>query len=226
MVERLRRDLINGRFAAGQKLAITTLRETYSVGLSPLREALNHLAATGLLIQETQRGFRVPALSLSELEDLALLRKQLESTALERAIARGDADWESELLAAAHRLTRTTEGDADQDTWERRHSEFHQALVSACDSPWLERLIAQLHDHFDRYRRAATPDRDMRRILDGHHDELVRLTLQRDSKGACQLLEEHIHLAHQATASGATQSQSAAPSEHGHASIDRRRSAP
>ena len=32
----LKRDLIDGRFAAGQKLAITTLKQHYRVGLSPL----------------------------------------------------------------------------------------------------------------------------------------------------------------------------------------------
>ena len=78
----LRRDLVGGRFKAGEKLAINTLKEQYQVGLSPLREALNKLAAYGLLIQENQRGFRVPKLSREELDDIARLRTELEGMAL------------------------------------------------------------------------------------------------------------------------------------------------
>ena len=36
--DRLRLDLIKGHFEAGQKLAISGLKERYGVGLSPLRE--------------------------------------------------------------------------------------------------------------------------------------------------------------------------------------------
>ena len=104
--DHLRKDLVGGRFVAGEKLAINALKERYQVGLSPLREALNRLAAYGLLVQENQRGFRVPKLSRDELDDIAQMRLEMEGMALERAIANGDSLWEADLLAAAHRLKR------------------------------------------------------------------------------------------------------------------------
>ena len=149
----LRRDLVGGRFKAGEKLAINTLKEQYQVGLSPLREALNKLAAYGLLIQENQRGFRVPKLSREELDDIARLRTELEGMALERAIAHGDAVWEADLLAAAHRLKRADITLDKGEEWERLHTHFHRTLVAPCGSVWLLRFIEQLHDQFDRYRR-------------------------------------------------------------------------
>jgi len=188
----LRQDLVNGRFTAGEKLAISSLKVRYGVGLSPLREALNRLAAYGLLTQENQRGFRVPRLARDELDDIAGMRRELEGMALERAILRGDAEWESELLAAAHRLKRADDAPDMKEEWERLHVRFHSTLVAPCGSAWLLRFIEQLHDQFDRYRRLASGDREVRRVLDTQHGELMELALARDVKAARKLMNDHI----------------------------------
>ncbi|GHA87363.1 GntR family transcriptional regulator [Modicisalibacter luteus] len=192
----LRQDLLDGRFAAGDKLAISALRDHYDVSLSPLREALNRLAAYGLLEQENQRGFRVPRLSREELDDIMTMRKALEGMALERAILQGDAEWESHLLAAAHRLKRADEAGLTGNEWEALHAEFHHTLVRPCGSVWLLRFIAQLHDQFDRYRRLAPAIPEIRCELDRQHGELMTLALERSVEGARELLDDHIQLSY------------------------------
>ncbi len=191
--ETLRQDLLSGRFRAGERLSISLLRELYQVGLSPLREALNRLAAYGLLRQENQRGFRVLELTLEELADITAMRLRLEGMALELAIAHGDAEWESQLVAANHRLGRAGE-HATVAEWEQVHSRFHHALVAPCGSGWLLRFISQLHDQFDRYRRVAPESAELRRELDAQHQRLVDLALARDARRARALIEEHITL--------------------------------
>lgn len=195
--ERLKQDLIRGHFTAGDKLAISALKDHYEVGLSPLREALNRLAAYGLLEQVNQRGFRVPAMRLEELEDIAGLRAQLECLALSQAFEKGDAEWESQLLAALHRLRRADEHTARAEEWEQAHLRFHRALLSSCGSPWLLRFIEQLHDQFDRYRRLAPPNPEIRAVLDQQHGELVDLALSRDIGVAQTVLDDHIRLSHE-----------------------------
>ncbi len=196
MFKTLRQDLISGRFAAGEKISISALKEHYQVGLSPLREALNRLAAYGLLIQENQRGFRVPKLSHNELDDITDMRCKLEGMALERAISNGDAEWESQLVAAAYRLNRVEHGQVETSEWEAVHVHFHRTLVAPCGSEWLTRFIEQLHDQFDRYRRLAPPIPESRTILDAQHNELVELALQRRTIEAQELLTEHIRLSY------------------------------
>jgi len=190
----LKRDLIRGRFVAGEKLAISALKEHYDVGLSPLREALNRLAAYGLLEQHNQRGFRVPPLSDGELEDIARLRMQLECMALTQAFQQGDAEWESQLLAASHRLTRADQEPKEIEQWEQAHLRFHRTLLAPCGSHWLLRFIEQLHDQFDRYRRLAPGNSVIRERLDAQHGQLVQFALDRHIHGARELLEEHIRL--------------------------------
>ncbi|SDO11687.1 GntR family transcriptional regulator [Vreelandella arcis] len=195
--ETLRRDLVGGQFVAGEKLAINALKERYHVGLSPLREALNKLAAYGLLVQENQRGFRVPKLSRSELDDIANMRLELEGMAFERAIQHGDDVWEAELLAAAHRLKRADTTLDKGEEWESLHSQFHRTLVAPCGSVWLLRFIEQLHDQFDRYRRLGPKMPTVRQTLDEQHHELVALALKRDSKAARALMDDHIQKSYQ-----------------------------
>lgn len=200
----LKRDLIDGRFAAGQKLAITTLKQRYRVGLSPLREALNRLAAYGLLVQENQRGFRVPALTRAELDDIAELRQRFEGQALAQALEAGDDEWEAGLLAAFHRLKRADETPGQLEHWEQMHLQFHRHLLEPCGSPWLLRFIEQLHDQFDRYRRMAPANNAVRETLNDQHGQLVDLAMSRDTAAARALLEEHIRLSYE-VAQGACQ---------------------
>lgn len=192
----LKKDLIRGRFAAGEKLAISALKTHYQVGLSPLREALNRLAAYGLLEQENQRGFRVPAMRLEELDDISNLRSQLECMALTQAFQNGDSEWESLLLAAHHRLKRADEQPQQVEEWELAHLRFHRALLAPCGSTWLLRFIEQLHDQFDRYRRMAPANPEVRAVLDAQHGELVTLALDRNIAGGRALLDDHIRLSH------------------------------
>ncbi|ALM51994.1 GntR family transcriptional regulator [Halomonas huangheensis] len=203
--EAIKRDLIRGRFAAGEKLAISALKSEYQIGLSPLREALNRLSAYGLLEQHNQRGFRVPPLSAQELEDIAGLRIQLECMALTQAMQQGDAEWESQLLAAHHRLMRADQAPAELEQWEQAHLRFHSTLLAPCGSHWLLRFISQLHDQFDRYRRLAPPNPAIRAQLDAQHSELVEMALERRIQDARHLLEKHIQLSWQ-VAKGATES--------------------
>lgn len=193
----LKRDLIEGRFAAGEKLAIKTLKEQYEVGLSPLREALNRLSAYGLLTQEHQRGFRVPALTQSELDDIATLRQRFEGQALIQALDNGDEQWEAELLGAFHRLKRADEHPDALEHWEQMHLQFHRRLLEPCGSRWLLRFIEQLHDQFDRYRRMAPSNEATREMLNAQHADLVELAMARRHNAVRELIHEHIRLSYE-----------------------------
>jgi DNA-binding GntR family transcriptional regulator len=193
----LREDLLKGQYPAGEKLSIASLRDNYHVGLSPLREALSRLSAVGLLEQETQRGFRVPKLTLEELQDIVELRVELEGMAIIRALRFGDSNWESEVLAAGHRLKSAEKERVSLGEWELLHTQFHTTLLSSCRSSWMLKFICQLHEQFDRYRRKAPQDQIVRENLDAQHEKLVALALARDEVGIRQLLENHVRLSYE-----------------------------
>ena len=197
--ERLRADLLACRMQPGTRLKISELCDALSVSLSSVREALSRLTSEGLVVAEPQRGFRVAPISAAELRDLTAVRSQIEGLCLERAIALGDVGWESNLVAAFHRLSRTPEREQNDpqrmnEAWSIAHAAFHEVLVSACDSPWLLRLRAMLYAQTERYRRLSVPVTEIARDLSREHQEIMQAALTRDAPRATELMTEHLDL--------------------------------
>lgn len=197
--ERLRADLLACRLQPGARLKISELCQTLSVSLSAVREALSRLTSEGLVVAEPQRGFRVAPISAEELRDLTGVRAQIEGLCLERAIVAGDVGWESQLVAAFHRLSRTPERDPGDlqrmnEAWSAAHAAFHGALVGACDSPWLLRLRETLYAQSERYRRLSVPLAKITRDLNREHQDIMEAALARDAVLAGALMTQHIEL--------------------------------
>ena len=193
----LRKDIINGRYPPGSKLGLDKLRATYGAGSSPLREALSRLAAIGLVRQEVQRGFNVAPASVEDLQDIGENRIRFEAIALRQAIEQGDDDWECRILSTEHLLAKKKYSQTGQDNeanraWERSHRDFHTSLIEACDSYWLLHFCGLLYDQYDRYRRMVADHGQKRAKLDQEHQEILRLTLNRKTDQACELLVDHI----------------------------------
>lgn len=191
VLQLLRADILSGALPPDRKLGLVELCERYGAGMSPIREALNQLAADQLVRLLPQRGFWVAPVSAAELADLTRTRVRLETLALADSLERGDAEWEASLLAAEHRLAAVDPGrgaTAPSPHWESLHRAFHLTLVGACGSPVLLRFLAQLLDQFDRYRRVigvvAAPRTG--------HRAIVQAALARNRELATRRLTRHI----------------------------------
>ena len=190
---RIRSDIIGGKLAPGSKLRIEELREDYSIGASPLREALNRLAGEGFVTVEEQRGFKVAPVSPGDLRDLSRMRVMLECEALRESIGNGDDEWEASLVAAHHRLQKTEYGNrGNLAEWERRNNEFHEALIASCPSSWLLRLRRILYEQHKRYRFIAILSQQEDRDVHREHREILEAALARDVEAACRATELHI----------------------------------
>lgn len=193
--ERLRSDILAGELLPAERLRIQALSERYEVGATAIREALSRLVAEGLVTIEDQRGSRVSPVSHGELLDLTRTRVRVEQIALRLAIEHGDVEWESRLLSAFHRLSRTPlppppERDA---RWSAVHRRFHEALIDGCGSAWTLRLCRLLYDKSERYRNLAQlSTRDRPRDIGAEHRGLLDAVMARDADAACRLLHEHL----------------------------------
>jgi DNA-binding GntR family transcriptional regulator len=196
--QRLRVDIVHARHESGAKLRLHTLSEMYRVSVGTIREALSLLVSDGLVVLESQRGFRVAPLSLSDLGDLTRLRMLLEGTALRYSIEHGDDLWEGRVVDTFHRLTLAEQRlQADPSgafrDWEGRNREFHEALVAAYPSPWFRRFDSVLYLHSERYRRILANERpNPGRVVHDEHSEIFNAALARDADRAVLALEQHI----------------------------------
>lgn len=191
--DRLRTDIIDGKLTPDSKLRIEELREKYNISASPLREALNRLAGEGFVNIVGQRGFRVAPVSMEDLLDITRMRIQLECEALRESIKKGDDIWESNIIAAFHRLTKAEDiRESNFPEWEQRNNDFHNALISACTSPWLLRLRHLMYEQHKRYRLISILAHDEARDLHKEHECIKDATIARNIKLACEETKKHI----------------------------------
>lgn len=208
----LRDDLVSGQLGPGKKLRVHELQSRYGLGLSPLREALLRLAGEGLVTAEGQRGFAASALTLEGMLDVIHARQEIETAALRLAMVNGDEEWESEVVASYHVLSRTPVPSNPVDVqefrqWETRHRQFHIALLSACRSTWLMRFFNQLMDHSERFRWARHHESAAADLHETHqkdrnseHLDLMQAALNRDIPTAQELMRAHLQHTAEATA--------------------------
>lgn len=199
----LRNDILHGRLIPGQALRLEFLKAQYGLSFSPLREALNRLHAERLVVNDPPRGFTVAPVSPEGMQDVMSVRILIESEALRLSIEKGGDDWETDLVAAFHRLDlqsrrmKEAEGGFADDAlmqFETRHHEFHRALLAACGSPRLLALFEQLYAETQRYRlpsfRGEGPTASGR-DLSAEHSHIMEAALARQADRAVRLLQAH-----------------------------------
>lgn len=195
----LRRDILAGTLKPGQRLKIEDLRQAYNYTANPMREALNRLAAEGLVNFADQRGFSVAAVSLAEWREIVRARCLVESCVLRESIQNRTNDWEDEIVLSLHRLTRTPRfapGDQKRPNpdWETNHHRFHRALLANCNSPILLNFCEELREKSDRYRHIASISPQARTSYDEEHTAIARAAMDGNVETATALLERHYRM--------------------------------
>ncbi|MDP2334447.1 MAG: GntR family transcriptional regulator [Reyranella sp.] len=202
MLLRLRADILSTDLAPGAKLALHHLARQYGIGVTPLRDALGQLAGDGLVVMESQKGFRVAPVSVEDLRDICDTRLKVELMALDLAFDRADAtpdsgrEWDRRMKQAhaafIHIKARVGEDAPITAQWEEAHRELHMTLLSASASPTLMRICCQIHDRIHRYRRIALPTKSYMGGISDDHLEISAAAYRRDRDGCKALLERHI----------------------------------
>lgn len=195
----LRRDISFGTWAPDQKLKIEALRARYGGSAHSMRETLRLLSAEGLVEATSQRGFRVTSATEADLQDILLMRLQVEKLGLERSIARTTVTWESRVIAALHQLSRaeaSVQADPSDQTaldWDEACRALSAVLVENAGSDRLMGLQRTFYNQSRRFRLARLregglcfADRAARRA------DLQAAILAHDTAAALAALEDDI----------------------------------
>jgi DNA-binding GntR family transcriptional regulator len=164
------------------------------VSLGALREALPQLIAEGLVVVEAHRGYTVTPLSIEDLLDLTRVRTEVEVLCLTWSMQLGQLEWETEVIAASHRLAKTfraADRVAVSPAWIAAHDIYHTALASACGSPRLLLIRKQLYELSERYRKMESVIA-RQRDPDDEHKRITEAAIERNIPVATQLLSSHI----------------------------------
>lgn len=192
-VGRLQQAILSGELSPGERLSSSELAGRWSVSATPLREALQRLAADGLVEYVSQRGARVSEVSLQDVREVYELRLMLEPMALERSLRRADDAWRREVEDAYARLRAELEGGTeDMMAFERVNRAFHRALLSRCDSAWLLRIVHMLADNSVRFRALSWWPRGGGEEVLREHEEIYEACVAGQIERAVELASEHL----------------------------------
>ncbi len=194
----IRQDILNGVLKPDQKLVVAELKSKYVVGASPIREALVQLAWTKYVQLEPQKGCWVSPVTKRELSDLFESIKIASSHLLKKAIQQGDENWELDILAAFHKLSRIqhTGNTFNNSEWESRHQHFLISLLKGSDAHSMYAFFLDLDNQIKRYRYLAlNSDKfDSHTFIDiDEHEVLMKLVLAKNEEKALQLLDEQLN---------------------------------
>ncbi|WP_029149643.1 GntR family transcriptional regulator [Microbacterium indicum] len=137
LADALRRRIIAGDFAPGERLSELAVAESLGVSRNTLREAFRVLAEQGLIEHIPHRGASVASPAVADVVDIYRARRYVEPAALRTGSPLHPA------VAAMRAAVESSEAALAAQEWGvvgTGNMEFHAAIVDLADSPRLARL--------------------------------------------------------------------------------------
>jgi len=184
------------RLRPGERINEVELARRLGVSRTPVREALNRVAAEGFLVATPSRGYTVRTLDAQQILALYEYRATVELGIVRAVCKRATDDELAALLELAelHRDEPETDGQAIRLLW--RDEEFHERMAALTGNAEFQRSIRSINE---RIRFARWMDlRSRRSLTHNDHPDIVRALIARDLARVEALMARHIdhHLDH------------------------------
>jgi DNA-binding GntR family transcriptional regulator len=187
----IRRDIVQGRIADGERLITTDLAHHYGLSLAPIREALHQLAAEGVVVFEPKRGAITRGLTPAFLHEIYEIRlglvPYLEG---ERAALATDADIAR--MAAEEARYEQAVGAGDLAGAIRCNADFHGAALAIRRNDEAMQILRRHHNLILEVRSVCgfTPRR-LGTVIEEHR-ELIGAFQARSAGRAQRISRAHI----------------------------------
>lgn len=183
--------IFTGQFGDGDRLDETSLAEKFGVSRTPLREALQKLAISGLVEHVPRRGVFVRQPGPLEMLVLFEAMSELEA-ACARLAAHRITDAALDELRAANRICRAALERSDIDAYYEENERFHHVIYAQSGNAYLEREARRLHRRLQPFRRRQLYLRGrMAQSMDEHESIVVALDAG-DALAAAEALRGHV----------------------------------
>lgn len=186
--DQLRYEILSGHLPAGTQLRQDALAERFQASRIPVREALKHLEAEGLVSHQLNRGAVVAGMSVEQICELLDIRVALECHAARLAVPQM---VERDYLAMEAILKAYSESQSIPE-WAEHNRRFHLALSAPANNKRLLRLIEEFCLNTDRYTHLAMSRATGKDRPQEDHYRIVEAARAGDAEQVARLLEAHI----------------------------------
>jgi DNA-binding GntR family transcriptional regulator len=190
VVQHVRAEIISGQSTPGTMYSVPTLAEDLGVSTTPVREALLELARNGLIEPVRNRGFRVLAPTLEELQQLFEVRELLEVRAAELLARRAPRSLDP-LRRLADDVRDAVNAD-DVHSYLEADRAFHHAFIAAAGNMLLTEMAMAARDKMRLYGISSRAGLERQAASVAEHYKLIELAIAGDAKAIKPLLRDHI----------------------------------
>lgn len=201
----LRRDILGGVFAPGERLVELQLCERYRCGRAAVRAALVELDAEGLVAREVNRGATVRQVSIDEAIQIAEARAALESLLASRAASHATREERAELADIIARMRAAVDRD-DPVGYSDLNAELHRRIREIGRHPVASELVGALRNraYHHQFRLAFVPGRPSESLE--QHAAIVEAINDGDTERAAAAATAHLESVVEALADWGRQS--------------------
>lgn len=183
--------IVEGAFQSGDRLDETQLAERFSVSRTPVREALQRLALSGLVEQIPRRGVFVRQPGPVEIIEMFAVMAELEAVCARLAAARiSDAALEELRAANAECLAAVQAGDADR--YYAGNERYHAIIYRESGNGFLEQECAKLHRRLKPFRRLQLRVRGRLGQSMAEHESILTALRAGNGAEAAGLIHAHV----------------------------------
>lgn len=187
----LREDILNNKYAEGEKLVEAKLAEDLGVSRTPVREALKQLELDGLVENIPNRGVIVLGISQQDIEDIFEIRTAIEGISARWAVDR-ITNEELASLKEVYELMEFYTFKKDVEKFAELNTKFHEVIYKATKSRYLEQVLKDFQYYMKKTRRRSLQVEG--RIYDSlsEHKEVLDAFIARDKEWAERALSNHV----------------------------------
>ncbi len=193
--DRIAKELENlvftGELESGHRLDEITLAERFGVSRTPIREAIQKLATSGLVIQQPNRGAFVHQPGPVELLEMFEVMAELEGACGRLAAKRLTDSALSQLEEANEKCQRALDQN-DADLYYAENESFHHLIYKFSGNAFLEQEALRLHRRLKPYRRMQLHLRGRMGQSMCEHRDILKALIDGDCDRASTALRDHV----------------------------------
>jgi DNA-binding GntR family transcriptional regulator len=207
--EVLRDSILTRVFRPGDRLDVKAVATQLGVSPTPVKDAINRLAAEGLIDVRPRSGTYVAEISPQAVAETFEIRRALECLAAETLVPRLTEELDQRFTQIYYALERPVDTEEARRLHDQKNIELHLLIVEASGNQRLLELYHSLNAHLTiaRIHLRRRPDAIRLEQERREHRAIVDALIARDAKRLVEALGQHIRRAGQALVEDVTRAQ-------------------
>jgi DNA-binding GntR family transcriptional regulator len=179
----IKEKILSNELKPGEQINLQKIGEELSISKIPIREGLKRLESIGLVETTPNVGVKVKRLDLDELEQLMLIRRELETLATRMAAEKIDKKTIKKLKTLIDKMEIERQAE-NINQYSQLNKEFHLTIYRSSQADLIANMIEDLWDRSERTRWVFSMFPERFKASNDEHVILVELLEQHNSKAA------------------------------------------